>query len=138
MLLPSEIEAKYTIPALRAFIAKRLISEYGFTQEQVAKAMGLTQAAVSNYIRGVRGIKMELEKNAVIEQHIKEIVEMIVENSGDMKILKKINETLLDLRKKRILCEIHRIVEPRINISDCEICEDHFSDERNGGVRPES
>ena len=51
MLLPSEIEAKSLIPAVRAILAKKLIGEYSLKEEDVAKDLGITQAAVSNYDR---------------------------------------------------------------------------------------
>ncbi|MCC2648470.1 MAG: hypothetical protein K0R16_1273 [Nitrososphaeraceae archaeon] len=55
MLLPSEIEAKSLIPAIRAILAKKLIKEYDLKEEVVANVLGITQAAVSNYLRGTRG-----------------------------------------------------------------------------------
>src|SRR5574341_1527172 len=55
MLLPSEIEAKSLIPAVRAILARKLIKEYSLREEDVAKVLGITQAAVSNYVRGTRG-----------------------------------------------------------------------------------
>ena len=55
MLLPSEIEAKSLIPAIRPILAKKLTIEYKMKEEFVAKVLGVTQAAISNYIRGTRG-----------------------------------------------------------------------------------
>jgi uncharacterized protein len=55
MLLPSEIEAKSMIPAIRAILAKKLMKDYDLKEEVVAKVLGITQAAVSNYLRGTRG-----------------------------------------------------------------------------------
>jgi uncharacterized protein len=48
MLLPSEIESKSLIPAIRAILSKRLIRDYDLKEETVAKLLGITQAAVSN------------------------------------------------------------------------------------------
>ncbi len=55
MLLPSEIEARSLIPAIRSLLARKLTTEYDLKEEIVAKVLGVTQAAVSNYIRGTRG-----------------------------------------------------------------------------------
>ena len=55
MLLPAEIETKTSVPALRALVAKKLIYDYKFSQKDTAKLIGITQAAVSNYLRGTRG-----------------------------------------------------------------------------------
>ena len=124
MLLPSEIESKLTIPVLRAIVAKRLISEHDFTQEEVAKALGVTQAAVSNYIRGVRGVMINLEENPEIDARIKEIVTLILENAPQAEVAKKFNSLLDDIRKRRILCDVHKRIEPDIDVDSCHVCDE--------------
>lgn len=41
-------------PALRALIAKELAEHYNFTQAQIAAKLGVTQPAVSQYLRLLR------------------------------------------------------------------------------------
>ena len=55
MLLPAEIESKTLIPALRAILAKKLAEDHNIREDQISKMLGVTQAAISNYIRGTRG-----------------------------------------------------------------------------------
>ena len=55
MLLPAEIESKTLIPALRAILAKKLADQHKIREDEISKMLGVTQAAVSNYIRGTRG-----------------------------------------------------------------------------------
>ena len=55
MLLPAEIESKTLIPALRAILAKKLAEEHDIREDEISKMLGVTQAAISNYIRGTRG-----------------------------------------------------------------------------------
>jgi len=55
MLLPVEIESKTLIPALRAILAKKLAEDHDIREDEISKMLGVTQAAVSNYIRGTRG-----------------------------------------------------------------------------------
>ena len=55
MLLPAEIESKTLIPALRAILAKKLAEDHNIREDEISKMLGVTQAAVSNYIRGTRG-----------------------------------------------------------------------------------
>ena len=73
MLLPSEIESKSLIPALRAIIAKKLANEYKIREDQISKMLGVTQAAISNYIRGTRG-DPELIKKLLAEKQVSEII----------------------------------------------------------------
>ena len=52
MLLPAEIESKSLIPALRAIIAKDLAKKHNIREDKISQMLGVTQAAISNYIRG--------------------------------------------------------------------------------------
>ena len=51
MLLPAEIESKSLIPALRAILAKDLAKKHNIREDEISRMLGVTQAAVSNYIR---------------------------------------------------------------------------------------
>lgn len=53
----SDIIVKEVIPAMRAFIAKKLVEAYGLSQKQAAQKLGTTQPAISQYKRGLRGYK---------------------------------------------------------------------------------
>ena len=59
MLLPAEIESKTLIPALRAILAKKLAEDHNIREDEISKMLGVTQAAISNYIRGTRGAEID-------------------------------------------------------------------------------
>jgi predicted transcriptional regulator len=50
-----ESVARYLLPLYRAFVAKELIENYNYTQVEVAKKLGTTQAAISQYVTSKRG-----------------------------------------------------------------------------------
>src|SRR5437016_6089955 len=79
MLLPSEIETKTLIPALRAILAKKLIEEYKIGEEEVSKLLGVTQAAISNYVRGTRGDPALIAKLLSVKE-VSDIVNDICSN----------------------------------------------------------
>ena len=68
MLLPAEIESKTLIPALRAILAKNLAENHNVREDEISKMLGVTQAAISNYIRGTRG-DPELIKKLIAEEN---------------------------------------------------------------------
>ncbi|BAJ51468.1 conserved hypothetical protein [Candidatus Caldarchaeum subterraneum] len=123
MMLPAEIESKIMIPLLRAMVAKRLVYERGYTQEKVAQVLGVTQAAVSNYLRGVRGISSDLEKHDELVKWADEVVEAVVKNEPRQEIARRINDALKNIRVMRILCEYHKRVEPDIDVDSCHVCD---------------
>ena len=79
MLLPAEIESKTLIPALRAILAKTLAEKHGIREDVISKMLGVTQAAISNYIRGTRG-DPELIKKLLAEKQVSEMINDICDN----------------------------------------------------------
>jgi hypothetical protein len=55
MKVPCENASKYLLPSIRALIAKKLIENYNFTQQNAASKLGMTQSAMSKYLREKRG-----------------------------------------------------------------------------------
>lgn len=54
---PCEVAAKEIMPSIRASIAYVLVNEFKLSKYEAAKLLGLTPAAVSNYVQGKRGGK---------------------------------------------------------------------------------
>lgn len=60
MLQPQEVVVSKLLPTIRARLAQVLLTEYRFKQVEVARALGVTQAAVSHYNTRSRGTGEEL------------------------------------------------------------------------------
>ena len=127
MLLPSEIESRSIIPAIRAILAWKLINEYGSKEKDVARALGITQAAVSNYVRCVRGDRRIIVRFASI-QDIMHMIDDIAANLARSKVctpyaMSKFIEICDFIRSSLIICEVHHCIESNINEKICEECE---------------
>jgi len=84
MLLPAEIESKTLIPALRAILAKKLAEDHNVREEEISKMLGVTQAAISNYIRGTRGDPALIAK-LLSDKQVAALIEELTDNlSSDM------------------------------------------------------
>ncbi len=126
MLLPSEIESKLLIPAVRAILSKELTFEKGLKEEEVARMLGITQAAVSNYLRGTRGDNELISKL----MSLSEIMSMIKEISDDLstnraytaKTLSKFIALCNYMRYSLIICDAHHSLERNIDEKVCEQC----------------
>jgi predicted transcriptional regulator len=128
MLLPSEIEAKSLIPAIRAILARKLINEYHLREELVAKVLGVTQAAVSNYIRGTRGDSKLISKLASIMQVVDRIDDIARDLSANKaytpSTMAKFVELCNYMRYTFLICDIHHSMESNIDEQICEQCKD--------------
>ena len=126
MLLPSEIEAKSLIPAVRAILAKKLIGEYSLKEGDVAKDLGITQAAVSNYVRGTRG---DIDLISKLES-VREVMRMIDDIAKDLSTNKAYTPSTLAkfvglcnyMRYTLIICDVHHSIESNIDEQICEQC----------------
>lgn len=127
MLLPAEIETKTLIPALRAMLAKRLIEEHGIREEEVSKLLGVTQAAISNYIRGTRGDPILITKLLAVKE-VAEMVDDICSNlASNMAYtpasLSKFIGLCNYIKSSLLICDIHHNLETNIDEAVCKECE---------------
>ena len=127
MLLPAEIESKTLIPALRAIIAKTLAEKHEIREDVISKMLGVTQAAISNYIRGTRG-DPELIKKLLAEKQISEMVDDICDSLASDKAytpssLSKFIGLCNYIKSSLLICDIHHNLESDIDEQVCKECE---------------
>jgi len=117
-----EVASQYLLPTLRALVAKTLMEKYKLTQQSAASKLGLTQSAISQYTRQLRGSKVKIiEKDKSIIDEIEKFSGRIV--SGELNSLTALDafcDICRIIRKKKMLCEIHIKYFPELK--DCNIC----------------
>jgi len=127
MLLPAEIESKTLIPALRAILAKDLANKYHIREDEISKMLGVTQAAISNYIRGTRGDPKLIEK-LLAEKQVSEMIDDITNNLSSDKAytpssLSKFISLCNYIKSSLLICDIHHNLESNIDDEICKECE---------------
>ena len=125
MLLPAEIESKSLIPALRAILAKQLAKKHLIHEDQISKMLGVTQAAVSNYIRGTRGDPKLIEK-LLAEKQVSEMILDISDNLASDRAytpssLSKFIGLCNYIKTSLLICDIHHNLESNL---DDEVCKE--------------
>jgi len=127
MLLPAEIESKTLIPALRAILSKKLSEDHKIREDEISKMLGVTQAAVSNYIRGTRGDPLLIQKLLSEEQVAKLINELCDSLTTDMAYtpssLAKFIGLCNYIKSSLLICDIHHNLESDIDEKVCKECE---------------
>jgi len=74
MKLFCETAASDILPALRALLTKELTQTYALTQVEISKKLGITQPAISQYKRELRGHRVKtLASNEKIMDEIKKL-----------------------------------------------------------------
>ena len=101
---PCETVMKESLPILRSLIVKDLIEKYGFSQVEVANKLGMTQAAISQYVSSKRGIKKsaKIEKSSKLKTMARQISKDIAENNrSDFDVTTLLCKLCLGHREKK-------------------------------------
>jgi predicted transcriptional regulator len=111
--LRQEIEVWYIIPAIRREMAKGLVKK-GLKQREVARRLGVTDAAVSQYFTSKRGKEVRFSKR--ISKEIMNSVDGILRGANVMREIQKLCRICHD---DGICCYIHKHHGAP---SDCRVC----------------
>ena len=118
MKMPQEIEVWYVLPTIRRVFANGFIKS-GLSQRKVAKILGITEAAVSQYVkkkRGLTNIKFDKSTNKKIGMAIPNIIK---DNSLTPVY---IQEVCTDIRNSKLMCELHKKYDKDLP-EVCKLCE---------------
>ena len=116
-LLPQEIEVWYIIPAVRKELALALTKEHGLSYEKAGDILGISKAAISQYLSNKRANKVKL--SGEVKKEIKKSAKVIVVNSklamGEMQRIMKL------MKQRMCSCEVcKRYNKEVLNYCNCE------------------
>jgi predicted transcriptional regulator len=73
MKIPCELIVWYVLPSIRRELARELVDKHDFSQAEVARRFGVTDAAISQYLKAKRGTSKEIENSGKYEDFRKEV-----------------------------------------------------------------
>ena len=115
--MPQEIEVWYILPAIRREMAKIMINEYHLSQRDAAKILGLTEAAISQYVHETRAKDVNFDKKTY--QLIKESTKKVIEDEKEL--LNELYKLSDFMKRSELVCQIHKKYDHSIPNS-CDIC----------------
>jgi len=128
LILPCEVAVKSAIPAIKALMAKELVEQHGFKQDQVAEILGISQSAVSKYSRKIRGYVIKVDDIQEISPLIKGMIILLLNRTHQRKELMRLFcETCVAIRRTSLMCVFCEKSDPKIQIQDCRFCIDQLS-----------
>lgn len=127
MMTPCEIAVKSVIPAIRAYVAKELTQTYKMRQNDVASLLGITQTAVSKYVRDVRGRVIRVDQTAEIRNMMNEIaLEVAREKTSGPQVTLRLCEVCKLVRQNGLMCRLCKRSDTTLDVNLCNVC-------KNGG-----
>ncbi|QPV64050.1 helix-turn-helix domain-containing protein [Halosimplex litoreum] len=120
--LPSEIVVERFLPTARAMLATSL-HDRGFTQKEIADRLGLTQAAVSKYLRGDVSVEDRFAEDKRMVTTVEAIAEGFADGSMDgYEALSELLDLVRVFEDRGPICAVHEEEMPALEGMGCDLC----------------
>lgn len=119
---PCEVVVKEVLPAIRATLVLELTERHHLSQTEVARRLGITQPAVSQYLRMLRGVGLQGTVLKKIKTDTKKLADEIA--GGELKHEQLIGSYCAicqSMSKNEILCLLHVRAAPALK-GGCRAC----------------
>jgi len=123
MMPPCMVVVQHILPALRLEITQELVEKYGMKRSDAAAKMGITPAAVTQYLSRARGGSATtlLEGSGKVMEIVDELSRDIAAGESPLDILLlKLCRACAAARSEGLICQLHRESMPGlIDIRGC-------------------
>jgi len=122
MKVPCELIVKVVLPTIRASMAMELVEKHGLSQKEAAEMLGITTAAVSQYLSRKRATSRDRVafKSEEFDEAVRRAAEAIALGPGEVEAMEEICRCCRKMRSDGILCELHG--EITAGLDDCKFC----------------
>lgn len=114
---PCELIVWYVIPTIRAELAKELV-KMGMSQKDIAERLGITQSAVSQYIKDKRGKGIPINKE--VRKGIKLLAKQVMTEKSPKDTIPGICMVCALVKNSGSLCDLHR--KDDAGLEGCDVC----------------
>ncbi len=115
MIIPQEIELYYVVPSIRKELSK-IMAKKGLSQKEIAKKLGITESAISQYLKNKRASKVKFDSKT--KKHIEKSANNIIKGAHVITELQKISHIM---KNNLTICRIHHAYDSNIP-KDCRLC----------------
>jgi len=120
---PCEVVVKDVLPAIRAILVKELTERHRLSQVEVARKLGITQPAVSQYLRMLRGTSLGGGFLKKVEKNVRELAEDIAHGKLEHKqIIERYCSICRSMKQRELVCLLHMRITPDLRREGCRIC----------------
>nr|MDO8100685.1 thiamine-phosphate synthase family protein [Candidatus Njordarchaeota archaeon] len=127
---PCELVVKNYLPVIRSLIAKELVENHKLNQIQIARLLGITQPAVSNYLSLLRGELGKAYDQSDVREVSRKMASELVEGKLSLsESIYTICKLCMKLKSGGITCSLHKESVPELSDEECKVCLRLYSEE---------
>lgn len=134
--LPCEIVTEHLLPIIRRELAQELVNRRKISQIQVAKILGVTQPAISNYIHTKSKLKGEVADSVdEIEKLARDFSEDLCRGRlTERRAIEKVCGLCIQMRNQGPICAIHGEEIESLQHGRCSLCLTDLTRLREGAL----
>ena len=119
---PSEIVVERFLPTVRAMLAAEL-DERGLTQQEIAGHLGVSQAAVSQYVSGDTHVEDRFAEDERLQHAVGTIADGFATESMDgYEALAQLLAVVREFEDRGPICAVHEAEMPALEGLGCDLC----------------
>ena len=122
MRLPCELVVFELLPTARGELAKELVRAHGYTQARVACLFGVTSAAISQYIKGLRGGNPFIDGSIYRGAFYQQISESAERIANGTEVMDELCEICNFVKRIGMLDEIYLMQGATEDLTKCREC----------------
>jgi hypothetical protein len=131
MRFPEEVVVEDVLPTLRVLLARELAG-HGLRQDEVARTLGLSQAAVSKYRTGKVALNPSVARDPHVREAVRDVGRGLAQGAlGPFDAMTRIGTLLRRLENRGPVCRLHEQQMPALRGLGCDWC---LAAERSGVV----
>jgi predicted fused transcriptional regulator/phosphomethylpyrimidine kinase/predicted transcriptional regulator len=122
MRFAEEVVVEEVLPTLRALLAEELAAR-GLAQDDVARALGLSQAAVSKYRTGKVRLNPGIARDARVREVVQDVAAGLAADAlGPFDALARLQALVRALEVRGPVCQLHERGMPALRGLGCDLC----------------
>jgi hypothetical protein len=122
MKIPCELIVWYVLPSIRRELARELVDKHHLSQAEVARRFGVTDAAISQYLKAKRGTSKEIENSGKYEDFRKEVETAAVRMMNGSDIVTETCRICQMVKKSGMLVKVYE-AHTGVNAPQCVSCQ---------------
>ncbi len=121
LLQPQEVEVFFILPALRRDLARTMKNQLGLDQKTIAKRLGITEPAVSQYLNNKRATKVVFSPR--MQDVILSCSKKITDN---ISLIREVQYLISLAREELVTCSLHEELVPALK--GCRACKESIKE----------
>lgn len=120
---PCEVVVQSLLPLIRKTLAIELVRKHGMSQQQTSRVLGVTQPAVSGYVRDTSGRSAVTSRFEGLQRALEEFADDLVSSRmTQAEAITRICSLCMGTRVRGPTCVLHAAHVPSLQWDRCSIC----------------